>query len=314
MLTPGEGVDELDARLAPALRSWRLRLLTVGLPAVLAGSFEFLRPAVMVATGLRAGAADLIMAGLALVGGLIYFQTVATLVSRLSAEAERAGTDRRVLAQRLALADDLHDSLSQTLFFLHVRLQRMPERVGREAPVRLAQEVSEAAAATEEAYLEVRETIRRLQEEGADGLAREPEAEALDRLAATVLRDGDLALVVEARGEARRYLEPQRWAAVQSILLEALRNVRKHGRADRVRLWLDELPRGGVAGVEDDGCGFDPSLTGGFGLASMRRRAAQAGLDLSVESRLGGGTRVEVGWQVDQEVVGSDPLSRSAGG
>jgi signal transduction histidine kinase len=49
--------------------------------------------------------------------------------------------------------------------------------------------------------------------------------------------------------------------------------------------------------VEDDGRGFDPfemSAGAGFGLLSMRERAAELGADLTLESAPGCGTRVRV--------------------
>ena len=51
--------------------------------------------------------------------------------------------------------------------------------------------------------------------------------------------------------------------------------------------------------IEDDGCGFDPrqERAGGFGLQSMRERAASVGADLSVESAPEHGTRMAVAFR-----------------
>ena len=82
------------------------------------------------------------------------------------------------------------------------------------------------------------------------------------------------------------------------ILQEALSNVRKHARASRVEV---ELARGPdyVFVVRDDGRGFDPALqqkdTGAHvGLSIMRERAARVGGSVSVRSRPGRGTEVEL--------------------
>jgi signal transduction histidine kinase len=305
--------DGGDARRGP-LGGWRLRLLAVGLPALLAGSFEFVRHGLQAFAGLSDAAGNLITAGLALVGGLAYFHAVSALLARLSAEAEQASAERLVFSQRQAIADELHDSISQTLFFLHVRLRRLLERIqqGGAAPAGwLAREMAEAVSATEDAYLEVRHTIRRLQEAGQGEAQRDRGTDVLDRLVSGILDGSDVHVEVEADGGPPRSLEPQRWAAVQSILLEALRNVRKHSHASRVRVWLRERPGGGAAGVEDDGRGFDPRATGGFGLDAMRRRAAQAGLDLHVDSAPGQGTRVRVDWRDEgATAVGTVPGPR----
>ena len=79
------------------------------------------------------------------------------------------------------------------------------------------------------------------------------------------------------------------------IAQEALANAIRHGGAHRIRLALrfdDQVARLTVA---DDGRGFDvASLSRGFGLTSMRDRAAQLGTVLHVESRPGNGTSVSL--------------------
>jgi hypothetical protein len=131
------------------LRGPRLRLLAVALPAVLAGSFEFVRHGLLERTGLAEPVGNLITAGLALLGGLLYFQTVSAYVGRIAAESARQRAERRVLLERQAIADELHDSLSQALFFLHVRLKKILERAPAGMPEHLAADLAEAVSTTE---------------------------------------------------------------------------------------------------------------------------------------------------------------------
>jgi signal transduction histidine kinase len=81
------------------------------------------------------------------------------------------------------------------------------------------------------------------------------------------------------------------------IAQEALHNVAKHsgGTAAKVELTRDDRHLRLV--VADDGAGFDPQAArtnGSLGLVSMSERARFVGGRLSVESRPGTGTRVEV--------------------
>jgi signal transduction histidine kinase len=76
---------------------------------------------------------------------------------------------------------------------------------------------------------------------------------------------------------------------------EALANVAKHAAAGSVRVSLSFVD--GFVGLEvrDDGRGFDPDGPAlGYGLAGMRRRAAQVGGAVSVTSSAGAGTTVRV--------------------
>ena len=79
------------------------------------------------------------------------------------------------------------------------------------------------------------------------------------------------------------------------MLKESVNNAVKHSGCTQVAVSLR------VAGgrlelvVRDDGQGFDPSAErDGNGLASMKRRAAELGGRLELESRPGGGTTVRL--------------------
>ena len=292
-----------------ALRSWRLRLLTVGLPALLAGSFEFVRHGLDAFAGLPDTVGNLITAGLALLGTLVYFHIVQTLVVRLTAEAERAGAEREALAQRQQVADELHDSISQTLFFLNVRLRSTLQRAQQVGDSELTTALAESAHATADAYVQVRDAIARL----AQGPGEQPwEGPAALRRAVEEVAGTGLHVEVEAKAKegSPGVLPPHARAALRAILLEAVRNVRKHAAAQGLRVWIDEGPDGGEAGVADDGIGFSPAAAEGYGLSAARRRAETAGLALSLESAPGAGTRLCVRW--GRSARGRGPPARPA--
>jgi signal transduction histidine kinase len=72
-------------------------------------------------------------------------------------------------------------------------------------------------------------------------------------------------------------------------------NVSRHSGARSVRISLRLLDHSLALCVQDDGRGFEVgSARRGNGLPSLRRRAAELGGALLVESRPGGGTRIEL--------------------
>jgi signal transduction histidine kinase len=88
-------------------------------------------------------------------------------------------------------------------------------------------------------------------------------------------------------------LDPELESTIYRLVQEALTNVGKHARAERVDLHVRE--RDGTINivVRDDGVGFDPAAKHhGFGLLGMTERAAMAGGELNVSSSPGAGTRV----------------------
>jgi PAS domain S-box-containing protein len=91
--------------------------------------------------------------------------------------------------------------------------------------------------------------------------------------------------------------------AIYRVLQEALNNVAKHSRADRVQLSVTQQDHEIVLAIKDNGDGFDLegtlSLTPsqrGFGLASMRERVELSGARFDIRSQIGDGTTIEVVW------------------
>jgi signal transduction histidine kinase len=116
-------------------------------------------------------------------------------------------------------------------------------------------------------------------------------------------------LVEAARTAARRYgaavdmeiargipLAPHEKEAIVRIASEAVTNAARHSGASRLRLALERAQEGVRLRVADDGVGFDTGSRGGhgFGLIGMRDRAEALGAKLSIHSRRGAGTEVEL--------------------
>ena len=77
------------------------------------------------------------------------------------------------------------------------------------------------------------------------------------------------------------------------ITKEALTNVLRHANASEVSVILRLEHRTLTLEVRDDGCGFEPArMYAGMGLRNLRRRAAESGGELGVDSSPGRGTTV----------------------
>jgi signal transduction histidine kinase len=89
------------------------------------------------------------------------------------------------------------------------------------------------------------------------------------------------------------------------IVQEALTNVRKHSKANSVRIDVDCVDGRLAICVSDDGEGFDPArlqIAGWprFGLHTMGERAESVGGAFKVDSETGSGTRVSVSIPIDE--------------
>ncbi len=87
------------------------------------------------------------------------------------------------------------------------------------------------------------------------------------------------------------------------ILQEALNNIAKHSKADRVRLSLVKSDSSLDLTIEDNGAGFDVSSVlsskshkQGLGLTSMQERTGLSGGRISIDSTMGVGTTIRASW------------------
>lgn len=93
---------------------------------------------------------------------------------------------------------------------------------------------------------------------------------------------------------------------IYRVLQEAMNNIAKHSKADRINLLLRKMDGAIELGIQDNGEGFDPEkalarvgTNRGLGLSSMRERAELSGGSFSIESGKGRGTVIRATWLVN---------------
>jgi signal transduction histidine kinase len=199
-----------------------------------------------------------------------------------------ADVARATSEERGRLAREIHDGMSQELWYAKLkqgRLLALPAVAGDARE--LAQEV---AGAIESALDEARQAILALRPtEGASF------TEAVERYVADF--SDRFGIPAESHCDpAAEGLSPRAQAELLRIVHEALANVRKHADATLVRVELTAADDELRLKVTDNGRGFAADAPGpsGYGLSSMRQRAAIIGGTLSVDSRPQDGTRVVV--------------------
>ena len=79
------------------------------------------------------------------------------------------------------------------------------------------------------------------------------------------------------------------------IFKEALNNLVKYSNATRVSVLVSQQNKSVTFIIRDDGVGFDSNAEfGGNGLSNMKKRAADIGALLLIDSALGKGTSIEL--------------------
>ncbi|GAA1295396.1 sensor histidine kinase [Saccharothrix xinjiangensis] len=215
----------------------------------------------------------------------------AGLHAQLLVQAREAG----VLDERQRMAGEIHDTLAQGLAGILTQLQAAEQASDHPATAR--RHVANAMDLARESLVEARRTVRAV---GPSALAESRLPDAIGDVARRWSEVNRVEAVLTTTGDAR----PMRTDVEVALLRtaqEALANVAKHARADRVALTLSYMEDLVTLDVLDDGVGFlvdakraGGSPDGGFGLAGMRQRVRRLAGRLDVESEPGGGTAITV--------------------
>ena len=191
---------------------------------------------------------------------------------------------------RSAIANELHDSLAQSLASLKMQVRVLDDTLRQDNEVAIWKEMENIQAGLDEANIELRELITyfRLPVDGNGVVSAIEKAVSRFRLTSSieaVLQNHWPAVNLPVEYERQ----------VLRIVQEGLANVRKHSGADMVRILLNQAHDARRVLIEDDGIGM--SLTSGeidnhFGLSIMQERAGSIGATLQLESEPGDGTRI----------------------
>jgi signal transduction histidine kinase len=189
-------------------------------------------------------------------------------------------THSAALVERRRVARDLHDGLAQDLALIAAHGAQMAQELGSEHPVTVA--AKRALAVT-------RETISDLSDLGSS----QPDV-ALEAIAHELGDRFGIGVVVDAHPDT--LLPRDATEHVVRIAREAIANAARHGGAHSVEVSLSRTDAGVVLRVCDDGSGIGARTVPaeGFGLRSMRERAAAAGAQLTLRKREAGGTELKV--------------------
>jgi signal transduction histidine kinase len=199
-----------------------------------------------------------------------------------------------VLEERNRISREIHDTLTQDFTAIVLQL---------EAAEMVMENVSEDAKsfvdrARELARNGLTESRRFVQALRPVSLEAGNLSQALAQMAERTFDGSSLQHSIEVTGQERR-LPPGVEDNLLRIAQEACTNIRKHAHARRAKISLHFRRLLTEMKIEDDGRGFDPenpapSGHGGFGLTSMRERAAQSKGRMQIRSIPGHGTTIVV--------------------
>ena len=201
-------------------------------------------------------------------------------------ETQQKLQELAVVEERNRLARDLHDSVKQQVFAISMQLSAA--RTTLSTADKAYQSVMEAEQLAQQAGAELTTLINALRPPGLESKAL---TDAIQEHLNAWSRQNDIE--TEIKIDPTIAVNQQTEQALFRILQEALANVARHSKADRVTVELKAENDAVALTIEDTGVGVDAKqIAKGIGLDSMQERLIAVNGKVEVISEKSKGTRV----------------------
>ncbi|MBI3242554.1 MAG: sensor histidine kinase [Chloroflexi bacterium] len=198
--------------------------------------------------------------------------------------------------ERIRIAREIHDSVSQSLFGITYSLDACVKLLPQE-PDTVKNELAGLLSFAQTTRDEVRQSILDI---WPSELTAERFAQDLRRYLAGICRVSELAVAIEIRGDFS-LIPPRARRNLYRIAQEALTNIVRHAAATEARVCLEAGQGQAMLTVRDNGRGFDPALAMAreidrerFGLLGIGERVASLGGTTDILSQPGAGATIVV--------------------
>jgi signal transduction histidine kinase len=195
------------------------------------------------------------------------------------------------LAERRKVSHFLHDSLSQNLAFLRLKLDQAVRNLDKTPTEMLQHDLTQMLSAASEAYETVRGTIEHMNPETRPLLTN-----LLQEHARSVARRANFEVNFETHGKPLAML-PDVQQEIFNVFREVLNNISAYARASRVDIVAEWCESDLQLTISDNGIGFNPQAVDPskhFGIAIMKERIARVSGQIHLTSSENSGTTVSI--------------------
>lgn len=253
-----------------------LKLITILIPTILIGGFEFFRHSGLFLQDLSMETGNYFITILTFIVSYTFsswmFRTIEDKNHRISTEREI----RAIYEERERLAKELHDNIAQTLFLLKVNLKK-----GK---------LNDAQGLVNSIDSNLRQAIYNLRTNPSEHITLSARIENwLDDW--NTVSGIDLKVSINVN---EIHFSPAEKVQLFGLIQEAFTNIRKHSDAESASLYFHTYPNKWELLIEDNGKGFSANETppNKYGLIMMKERINKIGATIDFSSVKNQGSRI----------------------
>lgn len=208
-------------------------------------------------------------------------------------------------AERQRLARDIHDGPAQSMANILLKSELCEKLLSRDID-KTRKELNELKEIARLTLKDIRKTIYDLRPMSLDDLGLIP---TVQRYISNFMNDSNIDIQLKVIGQTKD-IDSTIKIATFRVIQEALNNIKKHSKADRVTITIENLIDRINVLIIDNGVGFDSTtnfqkkcttIDSGFGIVSMRERAELIGGLFQIKSKPGQGTKVFLTIPIDRK-------------
>jgi two-component system nitrate/nitrite sensor histidine kinase NarX len=217
---------------------------------------------------------------------------------------DNATKQQLIQSERNMIANELHDSLAQTLASLRFQVRILDQSLQPTSEFTAINSIEQVEHGLDEAYTDLRELIAHcrvpIEQQGL--------IPAIERVVKKFREDTNIHILLQCECQAPE-VPANMEMNIYRIIQEALNNIKKHADAHIVRVLVTCNNEGDFnILVENDGKGFDKTAIKKkqgqhLGLTIMQERARHLGGKLKIESEPDEGTRIELQFNYQGEQI-----------
>lgn len=246
----------------------QLKWLIIIIPSMTIGLWEFVRhryllPVISMELG------NWLSPFITLAVSLLFLTRLFDMIEKAHRALEKEKATKAVAEERERIAREIHDRVAQSLFFLHVKAQKIREKSINEEPVE--EDIDKMIHSLRKTHSDVRQAIRSLKQPAED--ISQLWHETINQMILQFAEESRLEVTMDI-GEEQTLTSREKVELI-SCLQELLVNIQKHASATRVHVEFKETGRGWFLRVTDDGSGIgnlEHVQKKGYGIEMIKER------------------------------------------